>query len=248
MTYKEQIDLDRIPRHVAIIMDGNGRWAKQRGQERSFGHQAGAETVHVIAEEAARLGIRYLTLYTFSTENWNRPETEIAALMSLLFDSIEEETFMKNNIRFRVIGDTAKLPANVQTRLNACIEHTSANTGMCLVLALSYSSRWELTEATRQIARKVQAGLLTPEQIDDHTIDEHLATSFMPDPDLLIRTGGELRISNFLLWQIAYSELYFCDTYWPDFDEAALRQAIASYQGRQRRFGKTEAQVEGDEH
>lgn len=243
MTYKEQIDLDRIPRHVAIIMDGNGRWAKQRGQERSFGHQAGAETVHVIAEEAARLGIRYLTLYTFSTENWNRPETEIAALMSLLFDSIEEETFMKNNIRFRVIGDTAKLPANVQTRLNACIEHTSANTGMCLVLALSYSSRWELTEAARQIARKVQAGLLTPEQIDDHTIDEHLATSFMPDPDLLIRTGGELRLSNYLLWQCAYSELYFCDTYWPDFKEEELCRAICDYQKRERRFGKTSEQI-----
>ena len=237
MTYKEQIDLDRIPRHVAIIMDGNGRWAKQRGQERSFGHQAGAETVHVIAEEAARLGIRYLTLYTFSTENWNRPETEIAALMSLLFDSIEEETFMKNNIRFRVIGDTAKLPANVQTRLNACIEHTSANTGMCLVLALSYSSRWELTEATRQIARKVQAGLLTPEQIDDHTIDEHLATSFMPAPDLLIRTSGEQRRSNFLLWQAAYAVLFFTPVLWPDFTEEDFAQALDEYARRERRFG-----------
>lgn len=243
MTYKEQIDLDRIPRHVAIIMDGNGRWAKQHGKERCFGHQAGAETVHVIAEEAARLGIKFLTLYTFSTENWNRPEAEISALMNLLFDSIEEETFMKNNISFRVIGDIRKLPANVQTRLNDCIEHTAANTGMCLVLALSYSSRWELTEATRQIAEKVKAGLLSPEQIDDRTIDEHLATHFMPDPDLLIRTGGEIRLSNYLLWQSAYSELYFCDTYWPDFREEELSRAICDYQKRERRFGKTSEQI-----
>ncbi|WP_307759117.1 isoprenyl transferase [uncultured Mediterranea sp.] len=243
MTYKEQIDLDRIPRHVAIIMDGNGRWAKQHGKERCFGHQAGAETVHVIAEEAARLGIKFLTLYTFSTENWNRPEAEISALMNLLFDSIEEETFMKNNISFRVIGDIRKLPANVQTRLNDCIEHTAANTGMCLVLALSYSSRWELTEATRQIAEKVKAGLLSPEQIDDRTIDEHLATHFMPDPDLLIRTGGEIRLSNYLLWQSAYSELYFCDTYWPDFREEELCRAICDYQKRERRFGKTSEQI-----
>lgn len=243
MTYKEQIDLDRIPRHVAIIMDGNGRWAKQHGKERCFGHQAGAETVHVIAEEAARLGIKFLTLYTFSTENWNRPEAEISALMNLLFDSIEEETFMKNNISFRVIGDIRKLPANVQTRLNDCIEHTAANTGMCLVLALSYSSRWELTEATRQIAEKVKAGLLSPEQIDDRTIDEHLATHFMPDPDLLIRTGGEIRLSNYLLWQSAYSELYFCDTYWPDFKEEELCRAICDYQKRERRFGKTSEQI-----
>ena len=243
MTYKEQIDLDRIPRHVAIIMDGNGRWAKQHGKERCFGHQAGAETVHVIAEEAARLGIKFLTLYTFSTENWNRPEAEISALMNLLFDSIEEETFVKNNISFRVIGDIRKLPANVQTRLNDCIEHTAANTGMCLVLALSYSSRWELTEATRQIAEKVKAGLLSPEQIDDRTIDEHLATHFMPDPDLLIRTGGEIRLSNYLLWQSAYSELYFCDTYWPDFREEELCRAICDYQKRERRFGKTSEQI-----
>ena len=243
MTYKEQIDFDRIPRHVAIIMDGNGRWAKQHGKERCFGHQAGAETVHVIAEEAARLGIKFLTLYTFSTENWNRPEAEISALMNLLFDSIEEETFMKNNISFRVIGDIRKLPANVQTRLNDCIEHTAANTGMCLILALSYSSRWELTEATRQIAEKVKAGLLSPEQIDDRTIDEHLATHFMPDPDLLIRTGGEIRLSNYLLWQSAYSELYFCDTYWPDFREEELCHAICDYQKRERRFGKTSEQI-----
>ena len=243
MSYKEQINKDRIPQHVAIIMDGNGRWAKERGQIRSFGHQAGAETVHVIAEEAARLGVRFLTLYTFSTENWNRPADEVTALMGLLFDSIEEETFMKNNISFRIIGDINKLPVKVQERLNACIEHTSRNTGMCLVLALSYSARWELTEATKQIASEVAAGTLKAEDINDDLISAHLCTRFMPDPDLLIRTGGELRLSNYLLWQAAYSELYFCDTYWPDFREEELAKAIVDYQGRERRFGKTSEQV-----
>lgn len=243
MSYKEQINKDRIPQHVAIIMDGNGRWAKERGQIRSFGHQAGAETVHVIAEEAARLGVRFLTLYTFSTENWNRPADEVTALMGLLFDSIEEETFMKNNISFRIIGDINKLPMKVQERLNACIEHTSRNTGMCLVLALSYSARWELTEATKQIASEVAAGTLKAEDINDDLISAHLCTRFMPDPDLLIRTGGELRLSNYLLWQAAYSELYFCDTYWPDFREEELAKAIVDYQGRERRFGKTSEQV-----
>ena len=243
MLYKEEIDLNRIPRHVAIIMDGNGRWAKQRGHERSYGHQAGAETVHVIAETAARLGIGYLTLYTFSTENWNRPSDEVAALMSLLLDSIEEETFMKNNIRFRVIGDIEKLPVNVQQRLNACVEHTSRNRGMCLVLALSYSSRWEITEAVRQIAVLAQSGKLKPEQIDSELISGHLTTNFMPDPDLLIRTGGEIRLSNYLLWQCAYSELYFCETYWPDFREEELHKAICDFQKRERRFGKTSEQI-----
>ncbi|MCD8184418.1 MAG: isoprenyl transferase [Bacteroides sp.] len=243
MLNTEQIDLGRIPQHVAIIMDGNGRWAKQRGQERSFGHQAGAEAVHIIAEEAARLGIKYLTLYTFSTENWNRPSNEVAALMALLFDSIEDETFMKNNISFRIIGDINKLPANVQDRLKACVEHTSHNTGMCLILALSYSSRWEITEATRQIATAVQKGELMLEQIDCELISRHLTTNFMPDPDLLIRTGGEMRLSNYLLWQCAYSELYFCDTYWPDFHEEELRKAICDYQRRERRFGKTSEQI-----
>lgn len=238
-----QIDLNRIPQHVAIIMDGNGRWAKQRGKERSYGHQAGAETVHIIAEEAAKLGVKYLTLYTFSTENWNRPSGEVAALMSLLFDSIEEETFMKNNISFRIIGDINKLPANVQQRLQACVERTSVNTGMCLVLALSYSSRWEITEAARQIAALAQKGELEPEQIDSKLFSQHLTTAFMPDPDLLIRTGGELRLSNYLLWQCAYSELYFCDTYWPDFHEEELRKAICDYQRRERRFGKTSEQI-----
>ncbi|HJA84760.1 MAG TPA: isoprenyl transferase [Candidatus Bacteroides avicola] len=243
MSYKEQLDLDRIPAHVAIIMDGNGRWAKQRGRERSYGHQAGAETVHVIAEEAARLGVKYLTLYTFSTENWGRPAEEVTALMGLLFDSIEEETFMKNNIRFRVIGDTEKLPDYVQDRLNACIDHTDCNSGMTLVLALSYSSRWEIAEAGKQLAQAVKEGEVKVEDIDSHVFAQYLATNFMPDPDLLIRTGGELRLSNYLLWQCAYSELYFCDTYWPDFREEEFCKALCDFQKRERRFGKTSEQI-----
>ncbi len=239
-------DPQHIPAHIAIIMDGNGRWAKQQGQARSFGHQAGAQTVHTIAEEAARLGVKYLTLYTFSTENWNRPEEEITALMNLLFDQIEEETFMKNNIRFRIIGQEERLPVKVQERLNQCIARTAANTGMTMVLALSYSSRWELTEAARQIAQEVKAGKLEVDSIQAETIEAHLTTNFMPDPDLLIRTGGEVRMSNYLLWQCAYSELYFCDTFWPDFDEQELHKAIAHYQQRERRFGKTSEQVKSD--
>jgi undecaprenyl diphosphate synthase len=243
MTYREQIDKTYIPEHVAIIMDGNGRWAKQRGQARSMGHQAGAETVHIIAEEAARLGVKYLTLYTFSTENWNRPVDEVSALMALLMDSIEEETFMKNNISFRIIGDTEKLPAEVLNRLNQCIERTSVNTGMCLTLALSYSSKWELTDAVKQIAAKVKTSELDVENISDETIDKHLCTNFMPDPELMIRTGGEVRLSNYLLWQCAYSELYFCDTFWPDFKEEEFCKAICDYQKRERRFGKTSEQI-----
>ena len=243
LSYKEQIDKTRIPAHVAIIMDGNGRWAKLRGHERSYGHQAGAETVHIIAEEAARLGVQFLTLYTFSTENWNRPSNEVAALMSLLFESIEEETFMKNNIRFQIVGDIEKLPRNVQERLQQCIEHTSQNSGMTLVLALSYSSHWELTQATRKIAALVAQEKLAIEDIEADTISAHLATNFMPNPDLLIRTGGELRLSNYLLWQCAYSELYFCDTFWPDFREEEFCKAIFDFQQRERRFGKTSEQV-----
>ena len=243
MSYIEQIDKTRIPNHVAIIMDGNGRWAKQRGKERTYGHHAGAETVHKIIEEAARLGVKYLTLYTFSTENWNRPQEEVSALMNLLLDSIEEETLMKNNISFRIIGDLQKLPEEVQKGLTSCIEHTVNNTGMCLVLALSYSARWEITEAMRQIATETKAGEISPEQITDEFITSRLTTSFMPDPDLLIRTGGEIRLSNYLLWQCAYSELYFCDTFWPDFDGEEFRKAIYEYQQRERRFGKTSEQI-----
>lgn len=242
-----QLDMKCMPSHVAIIMDGNGRWAKQRGMERTFGHQAGAETVHQIVEEAARLGIKYLTLYTFSTENWNRPTEEITALMGLLFEHIEEETFMKNNVSFKVIGDIDKLPNYVLGKLKKCIEHTSRNTGMSLVLALSYSSKWELTEAARQIATDVNDGKLKLSDIDSNTIQQHLATKDMPDVDLLIRTGGEQRLSNYLLWQCAYAELYFCDTYWPDFKEQELRKAIADYQNRERRYGKTSEQLKSDD-
>ena len=243
MRYKELIDKSRIPAHIAIIMDGNGRWAKQRGEARSFGHQAGAETVHVIAEEAARLGVKYLTLYTFSTENWKRPAEEVSALMHLLMDSIEEEMLMKNNIRFRIIGEMAKLPVHVAERLEQCIAHTSGNTGMTLVLALSYSSKWEITNAVKQIAEQVASHKLAINDITDQTIDKYLETRFMPDPDLLIRTGGELRLSNYLLWQCAYSELYFCDTFWPDFKEEEFCKAIYDYQQRERRFGKTSEQL-----
>ena len=242
-----------IPEHIAIIMDGNGRWATERGRERTFGHQAGVETVRRITAECVRLGVKYLTLYTFSTENWNRPADEISALMGLVLSSLEEEIFMKNNVRFRVIGDTKRLPEEVQQKLIETENHTMANDAMTMVVALSYSSRWEITEAFRRLMTEKfkenynLMGGLSPQgiaKITEEDIARHLETSFMPDPDLLIRTGGELRISNYLLWQIAYSELYFCDTYWPDFSEADLHKAIASYQGRQRRFGKTEAQVE----
>lgn len=236
--------MNRIPHHIAIIMDGNGRWANERGKERSFGHQAGVDAVRCITSECARLGVDYLTLYTFSTENWNRPDDEVAALMGLVLSSLEDEIFMKNNVRFRVIGDIARLPQNVRLKLEETIDHTSVNTGMTMVVALSYSSRWEITEAAKEIARKVQNGDIAVDDIAEDMLSRHMTTSFMPDPELLIRTGGELRLSNYLMWQASYSELYFCDTYWPDFDEESLHEAIASYQSRQRRFGKTEAQVE----
>jgi di-trans,poly-cis-decaprenylcistransferase len=225
-------------------MDGNGRWATERNKPRSFGHQAGVETVRRITSECTRLGVKYLTLYTFSTENWNRPSDEIAALMGLVLTSLEDEIFMKNNVRFHVIGDIGRLPSAVAEKLRETIEHTSKNDAMTMVVALSYSARWELTEATKQIAAKVQKGELKIDDIDENIINGHLCTNFMPDPDLLIRTGGEFRISNYLLWQLAYSELYFCDTYWPDFNESDLHKAIIDYQSRQRRFGKTEKQIE----
>lgn len=243
---EQELDKKRIPRHIAIIMDGNGRWAKERGKERSFGHQAGVDTVRRITSECVRLGVKFLTLYTFSTENWSRPETEIAALMGLVLSSLEDEIFMKNNVRFQVVGDMQRLPQSVQDKLRETMEHTAQNTAMTMVVALSYSSRWELTKAVKSIANDVKAGILQPEDITEELMSQRLETAFMPDPELLIRTGGELRISNYMLWQIAYSELYFCDTYWPDFNEADLHQAIASYQARQRRFGKTGMQVESE--
>lgn len=243
----EELDMKRIPQHIAIIMDGNGRWATERNKPRSYGHQAGVDTVRRITSECTRLGVKYLTLYTFSTENWNRPSDEIAALMGLVLTSLEDEIFMKNNVRFQVIGDIDRLPVAVAGKLRETIEHTANNDTMTMVVALSYSARWELTEATKQIAAKVQKGELSIDDIDENAINNSLYTNFMPDPDLLIRTGGEFRISNYLLWQLAYSELYFCDTYWPDFSEADLHKAIADYQGRQRRFGKTEKQVETEQ-
>lgn len=247
----DNLDMNRIPEHIAIIMDGNGRWATERGKERSYGHQAGVETVRRITSECTRLGVKYLTLYTFSTENWNRPADEVAALMGLVLTSLEDEIFMKNNVRFRVIGDLKRLPQQVQDKLQETMDHTAKNDSMTMVVALSYSSRWEILNATKKMVKEALESGSTYEQIEDKLTEEnfekYLETSFMPDPELLIRTGGELRISNYLLWQIAYSELYFCDTFWPDFNEEDLHKAIASYQNRQRRFGKTEAQVEEEE-
>ena len=239
--------MERIPAHIAIIMDGNGRWATERGKERSYGHQAGVDTVRRITAECTRLGVKYLTLYTFSTENWNRPADEIAALMGLVLTALEDELFMKNNVRFQVIGDMERLPQSVQDKLKETMQHTAQNSAMTMVIALSYSSRWEITNAVKQIAKQTAEGKIKPEDITEDTVSCSLTTNFMPDPDLLIRTGGELRISNYLLWQIAYSELYFCDTYWPDFNEADLHKAIHSFQKRQRRYGKTEAQVENED-
>ena len=247
MDYIELIDRNNIPQHIAIIMDGNGRWAKQRGLERSQGHQAGAAPVRKLVEHALKLGVKYLTLYTFSTENWNRPMAEVAALMALLFESIEEEIFVKNNVAFRIIGDLEKLPENVRERLNACVERTAKNDSMSLVLALSYSSKWEITEAVRSIASKVKTGELALDEIDDKLISNELTTTFMPDPDLLIRTGKEQRLSNFLLWQVAYSEFYFTEVLWPDFTKEELYKAVYEYQQRQRRYGLTGEQVTKDE-
>lgn len=244
------LDPNRIPEHIAIIMDGNGRWANEHGKPRSYGHQMGVETVRKITSECTRLGVKFLTLYTFSTENWNRPVTEVAALMGLVLSSLEDEIFMKNNVRFRVIGDMGRLPDEVQQKLRETEEHTKDNTAMTMVVALSYSARWEIVKAVKDIVDEKWNPLISrrigSEDITEEVIAQHLQTSFMPDPDLLIRTGGELRVSNFLLWQIAYSELYFCDTYWPDFDEEDLHKAIISYQSRQRRFGKTEKQIENE--
>jgi undecaprenyl diphosphate synthase len=245
MTYQEQLDKTRIPQHVAIIMDGNGRWAEQRGKERTEGHIKGVEVVRKIMENAVELGIKYLTLYTFSTENWNRPEQEVSALMGLLFKNIEEEVFIKNQVRFRVIGDVERLPLEIQAKLNECIDHTKNFDRSCMVLALSYSSRWEITRAARLLAEKAAKGEISASQIDEDMVSASMTTSFMPDPELLIRTGGELRLSNYLLWQSAYTELYFCDTFWPDFNMEELCKAIYVYQQRERRFGLTGAQIAG---
>lgn len=244
MNYKEQIDFERLPQHIAIIMDGNGRWAQAKGLPRTAGHTEGVSTVTRITEECTRMGVKYLTLYTFSTENWNRPTLEIQALMQLILDRLLEDVFMKNSVRLRVIGDMERLPVAVQKHLEEIIEHTKNNTNMTLVLAISYSSRWELTRTMQHLAAQVKEGVMKPEDITEDVINQNLQTSFMPDPDLLIRTGGELRISNYLLWQSAYSEFYFTNTLFPDFVEEELHKAIVDYQQRERRFGKTSAQVQ----
>ena len=241
----KQLDANRIPRHVAIIMDGNGRWAKEHGQQRTFGHENGVSTVRQVTEIASEVGVKYLTLYTFSTENWDRPQDEVDALMNLIVVSIEQQTpdLIKNNVRLTTIGDMKRMPEFAANRLRKCMQDTSGCTGLVLCLALSYSSRWEIVEACRQMAREAVSGALSPDSIDDATMAAHLATSDMPDPDLLIRTGGDLRISNYLLWQIAYSELYFTSKYWPDFTKEDFVQAIADFQARERRYGKTSEQV-----
>ena len=245
MSPLEKIDRSRLPKHVAIIMDGNGRWAKQRGLMRSIGHENGVTTVRQITEIASELGIGYLTLYTFSTENWNRPQQEVDALMNLIVVSIEQQTpdLIKNNVRLTTIGDMGRMPAFARERLNKCMDDTSHCTGLVLCLALSYSSRWEIVEACKTIAARVANGQVNADDIDAEMVSEALATHNMPDPDLLIRTAGDERISNFLLWQIAYSELYFTDKFWPDFTKEDFCEAIVDYQGRERRFGKTSEQV-----
>lgn len=241
-----QLDKARIPAHIAIIMDGNGRWAKARGMNRSMGHQQGVVAVREITTACSNLGVKFLTLYTFSTENWNRPADEVAALMSLILTSLEEELFMNNNVRLRIIGDLSRVPDVVRKAILGLQQRTSVNTGMTMVIALSYSSRWEITDAMKRMAQEVKEGKLLPNDINEETISQHLCTNFMPDPDLLIRTGGESRLSNYLLWQCAYTEFYFCNTYWPDFHEHDLCEAIAWFQNRERRYGKTSEHVEGD--
>lgn len=245
MSLIEKIDKNRLPRHVAIIMDGNGRWAKAKGKDRSFGHQEGVVSVRKIMDAVTQLGLKYLTLYTLSTENWNRPEEEVQALMSLLVSAIHRETpdMMKKNVRLTAIGDLSRLREDAYNTLQECIDTTSANTGTTLVLALSYSSRWEITRAARQLAQEVLEQKINPNDITEAMVSDHLTTKNIPDPDLLIRTGGEKRISNFLLWQLSYAEFFFTDVFWPDFREEELYEAILYYQQRERRFGKTSEQL-----
>lgn len=246
---KAKIDLQQLPTHIAIIMDGNGRWAKEKGHDRLFGHYHGVESVRDVVEGCAELGIHYLTLYAFSTENWDRPAYEVTGLMELLVDTIknEVETLNKNNIRLHVIGDMNMLPVNARREMNEALESTKTNSGLNLIMALSYSSRWELMHAVQHIARDVQAGLLHPDQITQETLPQYLTTSTYPDPELMIRTSGEYRISNFLLYQLAYAELYFTDVRWPDFRKENLYEAILNFQNRERRFGKTSEQLQEGE-
>src|SRR5882724_5185712 len=243
---REKIDMQRLPRHIAIIMDGNGRWAQEKGQDRLFGHFHGVESVRDIVEGCAELGIGYLTLYAFSTENWDRPQYEVVGLMELLVNTIrnEVESLHKNNIRLHVIGDMSMLPDYARNELNEALDFTKGNTGLNLIMALSYSGRWELLNAVKNIAHEVKSGNLNIEEIDQDTLQQYLCTSAFPDPELMIRTSGEYRISNFLLYQLAYAELYFTNVRWPDFRKDNLYEAIINFQGRERRFGKTSDQVE----
>ncbi len=245
MSLKDQLDRTKTPRHVAVIMDGNGRWAKQQGKARIFGHEQGVQSVRDTVEAAAEIGVKYLTLYAFSTENWNRPEAEVNGLMELLVSAIHQETktLMKNNIRLKTIGNTEQLPESCRKELAEAIQTTAGNTHMTLILALSYSSRWEITEAVKQIASKVKAGEINEQDINDQLVSDHLCTAGIPDPELMIRTSGEERISNYLLWQLAYSELYFTETLWPEFRKENFFEAIHDYQKRERRFGKTSEQL-----
>ena len=245
MSLQQNIDTQKLPRHIAIIMDGNGRWAQEKGEDRLYGHLHGVESVRNIVEGAAELGIEYLTLYAFSTENWNRPEEEVSGLMEILVDTIREEvpTLNKNNIKLHVIGDMAMLPPNANKELQEAIKETAANTGLNLVMALSYSSRWEIVNAIKNIAVDVEAGKISAQSITQQTLQQYLCTQPFPDPELMIRTSGEYRISNFLLFQLAYAELYFTNTLWPDFRKENLYQAILDFQNRERRFGKTGEQI-----
>ncbi len=230
--------MNDVPQHIAIIMDGNGRWAQQRGQVRSAGHVAGVETTKEIIADCVRLGVKYLTIYAFSTENWGRPESEVSALMGLILTELKEELFVKNNVRMRWIGDRSRMPEQVRKHLEEMEEETKDFDAMVLTVAISYSARWELTDAVKRIAGEVKDGTLKPEDITEDVISQRLSTNYMPDPDLLIRTGGEVRISNYLLWQIAYTELYFTPVLWPDFRKEHLIEAIETYKTKQRRYGK----------
>jgi len=245
MSLREKINTAKLPVHVAIIMDGNGRWARQRGMERNFGHEQGVNAVRQVIECAAELGLKYLTLYTFSTENWNRPDNEISALMRIMVQSLnnETDTLLKNNVRLTAIGDLDRLADDVRMRLNETIKLTSSAKGLTLVVALSYSSRWEIVEAARKLSEDVTNGIIDPSQISEEDFERYLTTSGFPDPELMIRTSGELRISNILLWQLAYAELYFSELLWPDFGKEDFYRAIIDYQKRERRFGKTSEQI-----
>lgn len=250
MNLKDKIDIEKLPRHIAIIMDGNGRWAKEKGEDRLFGHFNGVESVRNIVEGCAELGIEYLTLYAFSTENWDRPKDEVTGLMELLVETIRQEvpTLNKNNIRLHVIGNFEMLPESARHELNEAVAETKNNTGLNLVMALSYSSRWEIEHAVQQIAIDVKDGKLDSQEVNADTFRNYLCTADFPDPELMIRTSGEFRISNFLLYQLAYAELYFTDTLWPDFRKENLYEAIVNYQGRERRFGKTGDQLKTQTH